>query len=131
MRLVADTNLLVRAITDDDPPQSRKARTALKDAELVAVGNASLCELVWILMRLYRASPGDVAGAIRTLVGSKNVAADRAAVDAGLVMLDKGGDFADGIIVFEGQQLGGGTFVSFDRNAVRLLAAAGADARLL
>ncbi|WP_347405175.1 hypothetical protein [Mesorhizobium sp. WSM4884] len=34
---------------------------------------------------------------------------------------DAGGDFADGVIAFDGQWLGGETFVSFDRKAVKLV----------
>jgi hypothetical protein len=48
-----------------------------------------------------------------------------------LVLLDAGGDFADGVIAFEGRRLGGEVFASFDRNAVRLVAAAGGETRLL
>ena len=130
MRIVADTSILVRAITDDDPVQSRKTHAALRNAELVAVGNAVLCELVWVLIRAYRSTPADVARAVRVLIGSANVAADRAAVDAGLAILDEGGDFADGIIAFEGRRLGGETFVSFDRIAVKLVEASAGDAKL-
>jgi predicted nucleic-acid-binding protein len=42
-----------------------------------------------------------------------------------------GGDFADGVIAFEGKWLGGETFVSFDQQAVALLAAQGESTRLL
>jgi len=56
---------------------------------------------------------------------------DRAAVEAGLAMADAGGDFADGVIAFEGRALGGETFVSFDKKAVRLLRDIGAAARQL
>ena len=56
---------------------------------------------------------------------------DRLTVDAGLKMLDSGGDFADGVIAFHGRQLGGDTFVSFDKKAVELVKAEGHPARLL
>ena len=46
-------------------------------------------------------------------------------------MLDAGGDFADGVIAYEGQWLGAETFVSFDRKAVEMLKAQGVAARLL
>jgi predicted nucleic-acid-binding protein len=52
-------------------------------------------------------------------------------VDAGLISLDAGGDFADGVIAYEGKWLGGETFVSFDKEAVKLVAAQGSSARLL
>ena len=46
-------------------------------------------------------------------------------------MLEAGGDFADGVIAFDGRRLGGSVFTSFDRQAVELLAAMGAEAQLL
>jgi predicted nucleic-acid-binding protein len=46
-------------------------------------------------------------------------------------MLESGGDFADGIIAFEGRSAGGLVFVSFDRDAVALVEAAGFEAKLL
>jgi predicted nucleic-acid-binding protein len=48
-----------------------------------------------------------------------------------LSILAAGGDFADGVIAYEGNWLGGETFVSFDKNAVSLLTAQGQPARLL
>jgi predicted nucleic-acid-binding protein len=128
MRITADTNVLVRALMGDDAGQSRAARDALAGAALVAVGMPALCELVWVLARGYRVAVADIARAIRVLVAAENVAVDRPAVAAGLEMLEAGGDFADGVIAYKGRVLGGETFVSFDRQAVRLL---GERARLL
>ncbi len=56
---------------------------------------------------------------------------NRPAVEAGLSVLEAGGDFADGVIAYEGNWLGGETFVSFDKKAVALLTAQGQSARLL
>jgi predicted nucleic-acid-binding protein len=46
MRITADTNVLVRAVTEDHALQSEVAQAALKAAELVAIPIPSLCELV-------------------------------------------------------------------------------------
>ncbi len=46
-------------------------------------------------------------------------------------MLEAGGDFADGVIAFEGRRLGGEIFASFDRTAVGLVTAQGGDTHLL
>jgi predicted nucleic-acid-binding protein len=59
------------------------------------------------------------------------VVANRPAVEAGLAVLKAGGDFADGLIAYEGNWLGGDTFVSFNRKAVSLIAKQGQQARLL
>ena len=61
----------------------------------------------------------------------RNVVANRPTIEAGLAVLDAGGDFADGVIAFDGQWLGGETFVSFDKKAVKLLEGQGTDALLL
>lgn len=131
MRITADTNLLVRAVTEDDPKQARLAQAELRKAELVAITLPTLCELVWVLDRFYRIPRPEIASALRTMLAADNVATDMPGVTAGLAMLDGGGDFADGVIAHAGRWLGGETFVSFDKQAVELLVAQGEKARLL
>jgi predicted nucleic-acid-binding protein len=131
VRITADTNVLVRAITGDDPGQSRIAQAELAEAEIVAVALPALCELVWVLSRGYKIPRSEIGEAIRRLIGSVNVAADRPAVEAGLAVLEAGGDFADGAIAYEGRRLRAGVFVSFDRTAVALVEGQGEASRLL
>lgn len=131
MRVVVDTNVLVRAVVCDDPAQASIAAKVLIDAELIAVALPCLCELVWVLLRVYNLQPADAANAIRVLLVVANVEVNRPAVEAGLLLLEAGGDFADGVIAYEGNWLGGETFVSFDKKAVALLTAQGQSARLL
>lgn len=118
MKITADTNVLVRAIMGDDERQSAAARTALANAEVVALALPALCELVWVLSRGYRVSAPEVSEVVRRLVNAANVVVNRPAAEAGLALLEAGGDFADGVIAFEGSLLGGDTFLSFDRQAV-------------
>ena len=68
---------------------------------------------------------------IRALLAIPKVEVNRPAVEAGLSVLEAGGDFADGVIAYEGNWLGGETFVSFDKKAVALLTSQGQSARLL
>ncbi len=131
MRITADTNLLIRVIVADDPIQTALAQKQLAHADLVALPVVALCEMVWTLSRAYKLRADHIALALRTLVNSSNVVTDRPAVDAGLAVLDAGGDFADGIIAYQGQMLGGQSFVSFDKDAVSLIAAQGIRAELL
>jgi predicted nucleic-acid-binding protein len=130
VRITADTNVLLRAAVRDDPVQARIAADALARAEVVAVPLPVLCEFVWVLRR-YGRSAGEIAASIRDLADSATVRLDRPAVEAGLAMLEAGGDFADGVIAFDGRRLGGTIFATFDRQAVELLAATGAETRLL
>lgn len=130
MRIAVDTNVLVRAVVQDDATQAEIASKAVK-AEVVAVATSCLCEFVWVLRRAYGFKPSAIAATIRQLLAAGNVEANRPAVDAGLAMLEAGGDFADGVIAFEGRWLGGETFVSFDKKAVDMLVSQGEPARLL
>ncbi|MGK9166490.1 type II toxin-antitoxin system VapC family toxin [Inquilinus limosus] len=131
MKIIADTNLLVRAAVRDDPEQTSTAEEALREADTVAITLPALCEFVWVLIRGYKRTPSQVATAMRRLLNSATVAVDRPAADAGLAILEAGGDFADGVIAFEGRRLGGEVFVTFDRKAASLIDAAGTKTQLL
>jgi predicted nucleic-acid-binding protein len=131
MKVTVDTNVLVRAAVGDDPKQSKAAAKILTNATLIAIALPSLCEFVSVLLKVYGFKPSEAALAIRTLLNASNVEVNRAAVDAGLSILEAGGDFADGAIAYEGHWLGGEIFVSFDKKAVSLLVDQGQLAQLL
>jgi len=131
MKIAVDTNVLVRAAVRDDVEQTGAATKLMARAKLVAIAVPSVCEFVWVLRSVYRFQSSDIAKAIRTLLAAENVETNRPAIDAGLGVLDAGGDFADGVIAYEGRWLGAETFVSFDKKAVEMISAQGASARLL
>jgi predicted nucleic-acid-binding protein len=118
-------------LTEDQAAQSKAAQAALQEAEMVAISISAICELVWVLSQGYKISSVDIADTIRGLLNSANVVVNRPAAEAGLALLDAGGDFADGIIAYEGRWLGADTFVSLDKKAVKLMKAQGASAQLL
>jgi len=131
VKIAVDTNVLLRDALQDDPRQSPIASRTLQRAELVIVPTPALCEFVWVMQRLYKRSSAEIALSIRLLMSGDNVEMDRPAVEAGLELLDKGGDFADGVIAYEGEWLGAAEFVSFDKKAVSVLKSQGKRARLL
>jgi len=131
MKVTADTNVLVRAITGDDARQSKVAQAALAKADVVALALPALCELVWVLSQGYKIPSAEISEAIRRLINGANVVVNRPAAEAGLAVLDAGGDFADGVIAYEGSWLGADTFISFDKKAVKRMDALGMSARLL
>lgn len=131
MKVTLDTNVLVRGVVHDDEEQAKLADNLLRRAEMIAITVPCLCELVWVLRSIYGFKRSDAAAAIRALLVAGNVETNRPAVEAGLAMLDAGGDFADGVIAYEGKWLGAETFVSFDKKAVARLSAAGVSARVL
>jgi predicted nucleic-acid-binding protein len=131
VKITADTNVLVRAIMGDDEKQSKIAQAELANADVVALALPALCELVWVLARGYRIPSAEIAEVMRRLINSTNVVANRPAVEAGLALLAAGGDFADGIIAYEGNWLGAEIFISFDHTAVKLTQVRGEAVRLL
>ncbi len=131
MKITADSNILLRALVRDDAAQARAASRILREAELIAVSLACLCELVWVLRRVYRFQRDEILLALETVLEVENVAVNHAAADAGIAALRNGGDFADGVIAWDGEWLGGQSFVSFDKKAVAVLKKQGIAARLL
>jgi predicted nucleic-acid-binding protein len=117
VRIIADTNILIRAFVQDDPGQAQLAAELLRDADAIAISSVTLCEFVWTFFR--------------ELLDQEKVMMDRRAVNAGLDCMEAGGSFADGVIAFEGSRLGGEVFATFDRRAAELLPALGIEAKLL
>jgi len=131
VKVIADTNVLARAVLQDDPQQGQAAAALLERASLIAISLPTLCEFVWVLRRGAELSKEDVALSIRDLLDAGTVSMNRTAVEAGLAVLEAGGDFADGVIAHDGAWLGGETFVSFDRKAVELVSLLGQLATLI
>lgn len=131
MKVTVDTNVLVRAAVQDDEDQAAQAAKVLQEAELIAVPLPVLCEFVWVLNRGYKKSVAEIAGAIHQLMNTVNVVIDEPAVEAGLQVLNADGDFADGVIAYEGEFLGADILVSFDKKAVSILQSLGKSAQLL
>ena len=131
MKVTADTNVLARAALLDDPTRGAVAAKLPREATLIAVSLPCLCELVWLMRYGAKLSKEEVATTIRDLLEADNVVMNRPAVEAGLALLEAGGNFADGIMAHEDKWLGGETFVSFNRQAVKLLSEQGEAAQLL
>ena len=131
MKITADTNVLLRVVMGDDEAQQQTAIETLESAELVAISAHSLCEFVWVLDRGYKTARSDIASVISHVLEMHNVVVNRPAVEAGLRVLEAGGDFADGVIAYDGNWLGGETLISFDKRAVSLVRHQGQQARLL
>jgi predicted nucleic-acid-binding protein len=131
VKITVDTNVLVRFAVRDDENQWRAAAKALENAELIAISLSCLCEMVWVLKGFYRFSKEEIAAVLHALLNAGNVVINRAVVEAGLAVLEAGGDFADGAIAYEGGLMGGEIFLSFDKKAVALVAKKGQQAQLL
>lgn len=130
MRTAFDTNVLIRFFVTDDPAQSEIARLELEGAERLILSITALCEFVWVLGRRYRVPRAEIAEKLRILIEVDKAEFDRGAVEAGLEIMDAGGDFADGVIAFQARDQDAELLVSFDRAAVKRLKTLGQNARL-
>ncbi|WP_375272311.1 type II toxin-antitoxin system VapC family toxin [Sphingomonas sp.] len=126
MKIAADTNILVRMLTADDGVQLTAAVRLLTVAELIALPIVTLVETVWVLRSRYKWTGAEVASALRVLLNDQRIKAEWSLVEAGLDLLDRGGDFADAVIEADGRRLGAETLATFDEQAARLLVDAGA-----
>jgi len=131
MKMIVDSSLLIRAAVRDHARQARAAATFLREAEVIAVSLTCVCEFVAVLRNVYKFKREDIATALRVLLDAGNVEVNRPAVEAGMAVLNAGGDFADGVMAYEGQWLGGEIFVSFDKNAFPVAVVLGNKAKLL
>ncbi len=131
LKIVADTNVIIRSLIGDDPDQAKAASDLLHRATSIAIALPTFCEIAWTLSRRYKATSVEIKAAIVLLRSDPKIVCDREAVDAGIAMVERGGDFADGVIAFEGRKLGGEVFATFDRKAASLLAAQGYAVDLL
>ncbi|MEI6003535.1 type II toxin-antitoxin system VapC family toxin [Paraburkholderia bengalensis] len=131
MKIAVDTNVLLRAIVADDDEQADKATALLDTADMVAVSLQTLCELVWVLRSAYKVAKPDIASAIRALLDTRNVVANRPAAEAGLALLEAGGILPMASSPGTADFLGGEQFISFDKKAVSLLTKQGHSATLL
>lgn len=131
MSLIADTNLIIRALTRDNPAQFATATRALDDSGLTVFSIVALCEAVWVLRKVKRWPARDVAYGLRLLLDDSRAVYDRDLVGVGLAMLDAGGDFADAVIAVDGRRHADAPLATFDKQAARLLEAQGIPVTLL
>lgn len=116
----ADTNVLVRLFTGDEPAQVRAAEKFLHDCTLareeVFVSAPVLCELAWVL-RGYGVSKPQMIELLATLLAQEIFRIDReAAVLAAVDRYKNGkGDFADYLIGAIAEDAGCRDTVTFDQ----------------
>jgi predicted nucleic-acid-binding protein len=128
VKITADTNLMLRAILEDDSAQAAISQALIGQAELIAIPAPVFCEMAWTMRRLYKRQPEEIASALEALLRVESVVTDRPAVEAGIEVLRRGGDFADGVIAWLGMALGATVLATFDRGCVNVLESAGLPA---
>jgi predicted nucleic-acid-binding protein len=130
MNVVLDTNILVRISIEDDETQTKSASHLFATATTVTIPTSVWCEYVWVLSKLYKHKNEAISAAIRAIVKTSKVIVQNDEIEAGLQMMESGGDFADGVHAYTGWQLAPvqAVFASFDKQTVRRLAGRGLPA---
>jgi predicted nucleic-acid-binding protein len=120
-----DTNVLVRFLVDaeGDPEQHNIAAEFIEtyctvDSPCV-VSSIALCELAWVLQRVYKVSRSDIADEIASLLDAQQLrVSDRELIRRALAdYRDSSADFPDHLIAWLGKAQGAEETVTFDKKA--------------
>lgn len=120
MRAV-DTNVLIRFVMKDDPLQTGAARRFLGECRMnrehVFIPVPVVCELVWVLDRVFGQTKAEIIGALERFLDLALFQFDQeGAIRRGLAQYRRGrADFADYLIGELSVQAGCRDTVTFDR----------------
>lgn len=121
--ITLDTNVLARALANDDPEQSAQAQAFLSGLSEENQGFISLTvitELVWVLRRVLKFDATSVHRALDALMGTPIFEVeDGESVGEALEAARQGADFPDALIDATNRLYGISETVTFDRDAAR------------
>ena len=117
-----DTNVLVRYLTQDDPPQFARAAAFIDAAsereEQFLINAPVLCELVWVLATVYEYSREEIGQALEQIFTTAQFEIER--LDEARQALgdfrSSKADFSDALIGRINRSLGAKHTVTFDRD---------------
>jgi len=111
--LAADTNVLVRFLTNDDAAQSARAKRLLS-TEHVWVSKTVLLETAWVLLSVYRVPAVEVNHNLKRMLGLPNIhVEDAVQVARAFEWTATGIEFADALHL--ASVANAHSFVTFDR----------------
>lgn len=118
-----DTNILVRAILEDDPLEAKIAKKFLlktTKSKQLFVSSYAILEMVWVL-KVKKKTREQISDAILTLLDSPGVfVGQKTVVVNALEKYAKGkADFGDYLILAEGETLNAPRLASFDKQLIK------------
>jgi predicted nucleic-acid-binding protein len=115
--IAVDTNVLVRVLTNDDPPQAARAIKLLRSSP-VWVARTVLLETEWVLRHAYGLDVAAIVRAFRLLAGVPRIELeDRDVVLRAIAWHADGMDFADALHL--AGSVGARAFATFDRGLAK------------
>jgi predicted nucleic-acid-binding protein len=116
--LALDTNLLLRLLTNDDPPQARRVADLIDASSACFVPITVVLELEWVLRGAYQLPREAIIAALRGLIAIRHLHLEQEEqVLQALEAYGQGLDFADALHLLRSE--GCAALVSFDRTFVR------------
>lgn len=128
--IALDTNILVRALVQDDPGQTPVAQRLLAQAESIYLTKTVLMEVEWVLRAAYAQPPQAIHQALVALLRLPHVAAEQPdELAQALTDFAAGMDFADALHLAAAQTVGA-EFHTFDAQCAKLARRHGRSAAL-
>lgn len=117
----ADTNILVRLLTRDDPAQTEAAEALLKDGPLW-VSHVVLAETAWVLEKGYERPKDQIFAVMTALVDNQDIHVDEPAVVAAALASfgASSAGFSDCLILEVAKSKGHLPLATFDRKLAKL-----------
>lgn len=122
MKVIVDTNVLVRHLTGEPPAMARRAAAFLGSAVELHLADLSVAELVFVLESFYELPRARVVELIRATIALENIVVedDRRLLRALVVYEDARLHFAEAYLVARAEATGDGAVASFDRSIDRV-----------
>lgn len=120
-RVVIDTNLLVRFLTEDDPAKAKAVDGLLaragKGEIKVLVPSIVIAELVWVLESFYKMEATDIAELVEAVLNTPGVeVTNKSIINSALKLYKiKKIDMIDAWIIEFAKEAGVGTVYTFDK----------------
>jgi predicted nucleic-acid-binding protein len=119
--IAADTNLLIRHLTQDDPKQAERVRDLFDAAELrqepIFLAHIVLCEVSWVLKAVYGFDKPQISVALRALLDDAAFhVQERTLVEEALTLYKRhAGQFSDHLLGVVATHNGASTTYTFDK----------------
>jgi predicted nucleic acid-binding protein len=117
-----DTNVLVRHLTGDPPPQAARATRYLRRTADLLLADLILAEVTYVLESFYETPRAQVAETLRAVLAFPAIrVVDVELLQRSVEIYDVHGlDFADAYLVASAERSGIGVIASFDRTIDRV-----------
>lgn len=116
--IAADTNILVRYLTNDDPIQAKLALEILRKPEEIFIAKTVLLEMEWVLRSVYEFKLPEIEKGMLQILGLLNVVPEFSEqIALALEYYRQGMDFADALHLVANSEIK--QFYTFDNAFVK------------